>query len=127
MATDFTSSPAVAGLARRPEGEEVQAPTYSAASQILELTAEQVAARDRKRSRRRRPRQAIELPAAFENFDDLPDAAYVNQRVVELVLDCSSSTIWRRVKSGDLPRPKKFGLKSTRWNVGELRRVLERD
>jgi predicted DNA-binding transcriptional regulator AlpA len=37
---------------------------------------------------------------------------------------CSAATVWRRVKEGKIPKPKKFGEKLTAWNVGELRRAL---
>ena len=64
-----------------------------------------------------------EFPAGLENFDRLPDAAYVRQPVVEGLMSCSSATVWRRVKSCQLPQPKKFGA-ITAWNVGELRKSL---
>ena len=124
MPSDSASSPAVS------------APAVSALAvsdrRRGRLTAEQVAARDRKRVRRPgRPRltpetvvaRRSELPVAYEQFDRLPDTGYVNQRVVELLFDISSSTVWRRVRTGALPAPEKFGLKTTRWNVGKLRRV----
>lgn len=60
----------------------------------------------------------------LENFDSLPDSAFVNQRVVEALFACAPATVWRRTQSGLLPEPKKFG-RSTRWNVGSLRRALE--
>jgi len=64
-----------------------------------------------------------EVPAAFANFDNLPDSAQVSIKTVSRIFDAAESTIWYRVKRRDLPAPRKFGS-STRWNVGELRAVL---
>lgn len=60
---------------------------------------------------------------AIPRFSDLTDEAYVGPAVVESLLGISRSSIDRRVKSGDLPQPKKFG-RSVRFNVGALRRAL---
>lgn len=61
---------------------------------------------------------------AFEHFDVCPSSAYVDIKVVKLLLACSDATIWRDVKSGRLPKPHKLSLRNTRWNVGELREAL---
>ena len=64
-----------------------------------------------------------DLPAGFLHFNSLPSVGYIDQKVVELLYDCSAATVWRRVNAGDLPAPRKFG-RSTRWNVGEIRAHL---
>ncbi len=64
------------------------------------------------------------LPEALRNFDSLPDAANVRQPVVEGLFDISGPTVWRWVKSGLLPEPRKQSKGVTTWNVGELRRRL---
>ena len=56
-------------------------------------------------------------------FDDLPDCARAALPVVCMLYDVSPATVWRRVKSGDIPAPIKDGS-STRWLVGDLRRAL---
>jgi len=61
---------------------------------------------------------------ALLDFDRLPDAANVDVRVVAAVIGSHPATVWRRVKEGVFPAPKKFGPMSTRWNVGELRQFL---
>ena len=66
------------------------------------------------------------LPDALKNFDQLPDSANVRQPVLEGLFACSSATIWRRVKSGTLPAPRKWSERVSAWNVGELRKVLAR-
>lgn len=76
------------------------------------------------------PTQEAEAPKdgggfdALKNFDSLPDSASVRQPVVEALFACSSTTVWRRVKAGLIPEPKKFGPRHTAWNVGELRAAL---
>ena len=61
---------------------------------------------------------------ALRDFDLLPDSANVRQPVVEALFACSSATVWRRVKDGRLPAPRKLSDRVTAWNVGQLRRAL---
>jgi predicted DNA-binding transcriptional regulator AlpA len=63
------------------------------------------------------------IAESLRHFDELPDSAHVKQPVVESLFACSHSSVWRRVKSGAIPAPKKFGSSSV-WNVGELRAAL---
>ena len=65
-----------------------------------------------------------EIPDALKNFDLLPDSANVRQPVVQGLVGCSAATIWRMVKRGALPKPRKISTRVTVWNVGELREVL---
>jgi predicted DNA-binding transcriptional regulator AlpA len=64
-------------------------------------------------------------PASFalKNFDSLPDSAHVRQKDVEGLLGVSGATVWRWVRTGRLPQPRKLGPRITAWNVGDLRRV----
>jgi prophage regulatory protein len=64
------------------------------------------------------------IPRALAHFDTLPDAACVRQPVVQGLFGVSSATVWRMVKRGTLPAPRKLSAKVTAWNVGELRRCL---
>jgi predicted DNA-binding transcriptional regulator AlpA len=64
------------------------------------------------------------IPDALRNFDFLPDAANVRQPIVEALYACSSATVWRRVKDGTIPAPRKLSARVTCWNVGALRRAL---
>ena len=64
------------------------------------------------------------IPDALKNFDSLPDSANVRVPVVKGLYGCSSATVWRRVKDGLIPPPRKLGPKHTAWNVGDLRRAL---
>jgi len=63
------------------------------------------------------------IPLALANFDQLPDVANVREPTVCLLYACSRATVWRRVKKGQIPPPRKFDG-TTVWNVGELRQAL---
>ena len=64
------------------------------------------------------------LPNALANFDSQPDSAYVRQPVVQGLFAISSATVWRMVKRGTIPAPRKLSERVTAWNVGELRKAL---
>lgn len=64
------------------------------------------------------------IPDALKNFDSLPDSANVRQPVVQALIGCSSATVWRMVKRGTLPAPRKLSERVTAWNVGQLRQAL---
>lgn len=65
-----------------------------------------------------------EIPEALKNFDFLPDSANVRLPIVEALWGCSAATIWRMVKRGTLPAPRKLSERVTAWNVGDLRLAL---
>lgn len=67
----------------------------------------------------------MSLPEALQNFDQLPESANVRLPVVQLLFACSPATVWRGVKAGRIPKPKKLSPRTTGWNVGELRKALE--
>lgn len=64
------------------------------------------------------------IPDALTNYDSLPDSAHVRLPVVRALVGCSSATVWRLVKRGTLPAPRKLSERVTAWNVGELRKSL---
>ncbi len=68
--------------------------------------------------------QSGAISDALKNFDSLPDSANVRQPVVEALIGCSAATVWRMVKRGTLPAPRKLSERVTAWNVGALRKVL---
>ncbi|UCV01747.1 helix-turn-helix transcriptional regulator [Dechloromonas denitrificans] len=67
------------------------------------------------------------IPDALKNFDSLPDSANVRQPVVQALIGCSAATVWRMVKRGALPAPRKLSERVTAWNVGDLRKMLAPD
>lgn len=68
--------------------------------------------------------KAHAIPDALRNFDHLPDSANVRQPVVQGLFGCSHATVWRMVKKGLIPAPKKLSERVTAWNVGQLRQAL---
>jgi len=66
----------------------------------------------------------ISIPDALKNFDSLPDSASVRLPVVMALKACSAATIWRMVRRGDLPAPRKQSERISAWRVGELRKAL---
>lgn len=64
------------------------------------------------------------IPLALQNFDSLPNSANVRLPVVMALFACSQPTVWRCVKDGRIPRPRKLSPRTTCWNVGQLRQVL---
>lgn len=64
------------------------------------------------------------VPNSLKQFDSLPDSAHVQVRTVAAVVGVSEATVWRKVKQGTLPAPKKVSARATRWNVGELRQAI---
>lgn len=64
------------------------------------------------------------IPEALKNFDSLPDSANVRLPVVQALFCCSPATVWRMVKSGRLPQPRRISERVTAWNVGMLRKTL---
>jgi len=57
-------------------------------------------------------------------FSQLPNEAFVNIQTVKALHGCSASTVWREVQRGHIPKPHKLSIRTTRWNVGELRTSL---
>lgn len=70
------------------------------------------------------PETRAAIPDALRDFDKLPNAANVRDKVVAGLYACSVPTVWRMAKDGRLPRPRKLSDRVTAWNVGELRAAL---
>lgn len=69
-----------------------------------------------------RVKQAIPL----RDFDELPNAAVVDVRIVAALCGWNTGTVWRHVSEGNFPKPIKIGG-STRWRVSDLRSYLSGD
>jgi predicted DNA-binding transcriptional regulator AlpA len=70
--------------------------------------------------------QTTPIPPALQQFDSLPDSAEVRLPTVSAIYGCSPATVWRNVKAGRIPSPRKHSLRCTTWNVGELRAAKAR-
>lgn len=56
---------------------------------------------------------------------ETPIDPLLRDREVARILSCSKSTVWARVKTGDLPQPiKVFGM--TRWRASQIAEVVDR-
>jgi prophage regulatory protein len=60
------------------------------------------------------------------SFDALPDVALIQIRLLVNygVLPYSATTIWRKCRSGEFPKPIKVSAGITAWRVGEIRAYL---
>lgn len=65
------------------------------------------------------------IPRALVEFPYLPDAGYIRLPAVASLFACSPATVWRRVKKGTLPAPRKLSEGVTAWNVGKIRQALK--
>ncbi|MDD2990186.1 MAG: AlpA family phage regulatory protein [Zoogloea sp.] len=75
---------------------------------------------------RKRPSPAgATVPDALSNFPYLPDAGYIRLPTVVALFASSPATVWRRVKKGTLPAPRKLSEGVTAWNVGQIRQALK--
>lgn len=61
---------------------------------------------------------------ALKNFDQLPNSAFIRLPVVQRLYGISSASVWRGVKNGTIPEPKKLSARCTGWNVGLIRKAL---
>jgi prophage regulatory protein len=52
----------------------------------------------------------------------LPETGFVRQsQLIPAIIPFSPATLWRRVKSGDFPRPVKLSARVTAWRVEDIR------
>ena len=60
-------------------------------------------------------------------FDALPDLALIQLRplIAYGVIPYSATTIWRRCRSGEFPKPIKVSPGITAWQVGSIRKYLK--
>lgn len=71
------------------------------------------------------PQKMRTLPTEVTNFSDLPDEAHIRLNVMKFLFGCSSSSIYRGIKSGLIPAPHHFyGMKNSCWQVGKVRAAL---
>lgn len=71
-------------------------------------------------------RYTTSINSALSNFDQLPDSANVRLPTVMGLYSISAATVWRQVKAGIIPSPRKLTPRTTAWSVKELREVLNK-
>lgn len=70
------------------------------------------------------PQTRPAIAESLRNFDSLPDCAHVRLPVVCALFGVAPATVWRRVKSGQIPAPTKNGPRVSAFQVGKLRAAL---
>jgi len=60
------------------------------------------------------------IPEALQNFDQLPDSANIRLPIVMRLYGISSASVWRGVKSGIIPKPRKLTPRTTAWLVSDI-------
>lgn len=68
--------------------------------------------------------QRYSIPEALQNFDQLPDSANIRLPIVMRLYGISSASVWRGVKSGIIPKPRKLTPRTTAWLVADIRKAL---
>lgn len=60
-------------------------------------------------------------------FEELPDEALIRLRQMMAlhIVPYSASTLWRRCRSNDFPKPIRVSPGITVWRVGDIRAYLE--
>ena len=58
------------------------------------------------------------------NFNNLPDAALISAKELMALSGRSRTSLWRDVHRGSLPKPKKIGPRSVRWQALDVRHFL---
>lgn len=66
------------------------------------------------------------ITRSLSDFDQLPNSAFIRLPTMLGLYSLSAASIWRGVKNGTIPAPKKLSQRTTGWNVGEVRASLEK-
>lgn len=64
------------------------------------------------------------IPLDLQQFDNLPDSAYVRLNTVKRLYGVSAATIWRNCKKQVIPCPVKLSERCTAWSVKAIRADL---
>ena len=54
----------------------------------------------------------------------MPDCALVSAKQLSALTGRSKTSLWRDIKNGFLPKPRKIGCRSARWSIHELKKYL---
>jgi prophage regulatory protein len=55
----------------------------------------------------------------------LPETGFVRQKLLLRVIPFSKTTLWRRVQSGEFPKPVRLSQGITAWRAEDLRRWIQ--
>lgn len=60
------------------------------------------------------------------NFGKLPASGYIRQsQLIPDIVPFSPATLWRKVKSGEFPKPVKLSARITAWDASLIRAWLD--
>ena len=59
-------------------------------------------------------------------FDSLPADANIRLPVMLCLYACSRATLYRHIQKGLAPKPHRLGLRTSVWQVGEVRASLQK-
>ena len=59
------------------------------------------------------------------NLANLPSEGFVRLSVVLALIPVSKTQLWRMIKNGDFPQPKKLGPRIPVWDVNDIRDYIE--
>jgi len=66
------------------------------------------------------------MAQASKSSGGLPENGFVRQaQLIPTIVPFSSATLWRKIKSGDFPRPVKLGERITAWRVEDVRAWMQ--
>jgi hypothetical protein len=68
----------------------------------------------------------VSSPISFDESSTLPTSGYVRQSaLIPCIIPFSSATLWRKVKSGEFPKPIKLSERVTAWKVEDVRAWMQ--
>jgi prophage regulatory protein len=57
---------------------------------------------------------------------DLPQEGYIRlNRLIPGIIPCSRTTIWRKVRAGEFPKPVKLSERITAWRASDIRQWMD--
>lgn len=63
---------------------------------------------------------------AIDTPEQLPAYGYLRQsQLIPAILPFSGSTLWRKINSGEFPKPVKLSTRVTAWRVEDVRKWME--
>lgn len=69
---------------------------------------------------------AYDLSPSPQQLASLPTTGFIRQaQLVPAVVPFSGSTLWRKVKAGEFPRPVKLSERVTAWRIEDVRQWLD--
>lgn len=60
------------------------------------------------------------------NLPELPSEGFVCLHIILRILDIGKTTWWCGVRDGKFPKPIKIGTRKARWNVRDIRALIEK-